>query len=207
MDVLGESRRLSERLSRGHFGRISSFHVTTLVAACALVAPIASAQPRSPGIGGIVYGDGMGVGVSAPSGWVFDAESGVAQGLHAVMYPQGSKWADAIEVMYANVAAVEPGSTLQHFIDGDVASFREKAPGLVVESRDPLRITGGKAAQVRYFSGDAWGNFEAIAYAMQGSNVAIYVLSCRKREGFARSLPAFKEMVEGSFLVNMAFGK
>jgi len=170
-----------------------------------LVSALAVAQAQTPAGGGIVYGDELGVGVSAPSGWVFDSKSGVSQGLHAVMYPVGSSWSDATEVMYVSIAKLDEGATLEAFIDGDIARFREQSASLLVKVPDPIEISGGRSAQVRHFSGDAWGNHESIAYATHGSSVAIYVLSCRTLEGFNRSLPAFNQMVSKSFLATMSF--
>lgn len=170
-----------------------------------VISAIAAAQFQIPEGGGIVYGDEIGVVVSAPSGWVFDAESGVSQDLHAVMYPVGSSWANATEVMYVSIAKLDTGASLQDFIDGDIARFRERSPSLAVEASAPLELSGGKSAQVRYFSGDSWGNLESIAYATKGSSVAIYVLSCRTKEGFDRSLPAFNEVVSRSLLASMVF--
>ena len=160
---------------------------------------------KVPEGGGIVYGDELGVGVAAPAGWVFDAESGVNQGLHAVMYPLGSSWSDAKEIMYVNVGRMEAGQTLDSFIAADIARFRAQAPDLVVKTADSIEVRSGPRAEVRLYSGDAWGNSEAVAYAALGSSVAIYVLSCRTSDGFSRSLPAFKEMIARSFLAAMVF--
>jgi len=164
-------------------------------------------QCKTPEGAGIVYGSELGVGIGAPKGWIFDSESAVSQGLYAVMYPEGSSWADAREVMYVNVARLDEGQTVESFISEDVASFREKAPDLVVKVAEPIAIASGANAEVRHFSGDSWGNHEAVAYIASGSSVAIYVLSCRSKGGFEKSLPAFQEMVGNSFLAAMAFEK
>jgi hypothetical protein len=173
----------------------------------ALAQDVSPSQFKVPEGGGIVYGDELGVAAGAPRGWVFDAESGVSQGLHAVMYPQGSTWAKATEVMYVNIARLAPGDTVSEFIAGDVASFKKKSPKLAVELGEPVQMVGGTKAEVRVYSSDAWGNHEAVAYVTQGTSVAIFVLSCRTVDGFTKSLPAFREMVANSFLAKMVFGK
>ena len=172
-----------------------------------LAADAPTPQFKVPDGGGIVYGDELGVGISAPKGWVFDSQSGVAQGMHAVMYPEGRSWAEASEVMYVNVSRAESGQTLASFISSDVARFKENTPKLAVETGDPIEIRGGTKAEVRLYTGDAWGNHEAVAYVAHGSSVAIYVLSCRNKEGFLKSRPAFRQMVANSFLVNMVLKK
>lgn len=167
----------------------------------------APGQIQAPEGGGIVYGDELGVGISAPAGWVFDSASGVSQGLHAVMYPTGSSWSEAAEVMYVEVSDLPDSLTFRDFIEDDISSFKEHSPNLVVEISESLLTSDGKPAQVRFLSGDAWGNFEAIAYVMEGTGVAVYVLSCRNKEGFDKSLPAFKEMISESFLATMVIEK
>ena len=177
--------------------------VQFFVLALALMASIAYSQ--IPEGGGIVYGDELGVGVAAPAGWVFDSASGANQGLHAVMYPEGSTWSDATEVMYVNVARLDDDQSLEGFIDQAIAGLRNQSPELSVEAIDPIKMPAGEVAQVRLYSGDRWGNSEAVAYAEKDGSVAIYVLSCRTQSGFEKSLPEFKEMVGSSFLARMRF--
>jgi len=160
---------------------------------------------QAPEGGGIVYGARLGVGVGAPAGWVFDSQSGVNQGLHTVMYPEGSSWSDATEVMYVNIATMDDGQTIEEFIQDAIVRLKQQSPNLKVEPGSPITVTGGDVAQVRLYSGDKWGNREAVAYVQKDGSVAIYVLSCRSEAGFSESLPAFREMVESSFLARMEF--
>jgi hypothetical protein len=162
---------------------------------------------QSPEGGGIVYGDEIGVGVSAPPGWVFDSTSGTPQGLHGVMYPEGSSWADATEVMYVNLASMGEGQELDGFVREAIARNRERSPNLQVIEAEPIEIEGGGTAVVRHYFGDKWGNWEAVAYAAKGRSVAIYVLSCRTRPGFQGSLDDFRSMVGGSFFTEVKAGE
>jgi len=103
---------------------------------------------------------------------------------------------------------VERGSgTLQDFIAGDIAGFKERSPSLVVESPQPLQLASGRPVELRFLPGDAFGNHEAIAYLVQDTSVAVYVLSCRGEDGFVKSLPAFKEMASKSFVARTVFEK
>jgi hypothetical protein len=160
-----------------------------------------------PAGGGIVYGREIGIGVSAPNGWIFDNKSGVSQGLHAVIYPEGSSWASSSQMMYVNISKMEPGETLENFIQGDIDRFVKNSPNLKVEKMNSLTIQGGIKAEVRQFTGDKWGNHERIAYAQKGSSVAMYVLSSKTKDGYEKSINAFEEMVTRSFQVNMKFGE
>jgi hypothetical protein len=160
-----------------------------------------------PAGGGIVYGSEIGIGVSAPNGWIFDNKSGVRQGLHAVIYPEGSSWANSNQMMYVNIGKMEPGEALENFIQGDIDRFVKNSPNLKVEKMNSLTIQGGIKAEVRQFTGDKWGNYERIAYAQKGSSVAMYVLSSKSKNGYEKSISAFEEMVTKSFLTIINFGK
>lgn len=174
---------------------------------CWLLLGMAATVPASAADGGgIVYGHGVSVGIAAPNGWVFDSQSGVAQGLHAVIYPAGSSWSAAPAVMYVNLAPLGSGETLDSFIAGDMASFKARAAALTVATAAPIALKDGKLAQVRHFAGGASAPVEAIAYTSLGSTVVIYVLSCRDQEAFVRSRPAFDALVSDSFLARMAPG-
>ena len=176
-------------------------NATILLAAAVLLA--SSATAGQVGGGGIVYGSELGASVTAPDGWVFDNESGVDQGLHAVMYPVGSTWANSKAVIYVNFSQLEPQQTLEGFIAVDIAEYRKRAPKLSVESVDPIMLVGGAKAVVRQFKGDDWGNHEAVAYASLDSGIAMYVLTCRDEDSFRKSLSAFKDVVAGSALMHV----
>jgi hypothetical protein len=154
-------------------------------------------QPTEQG-GGIVYADDLGIAVSAPKGWLFDSQSGLKQKLNCVMYPVGKTWSSADEVMYVNFSKLKDGQSLEAFIEADIAPFKEKSPGLKVEKEKALKLKSGQEVQVRLFSGDQYGNYEAIAYVEAFGSVGMFVLSCRSKEGFDRRFLAFKEVVAKS---------
>lgn len=156
--------------------------------------------------GGIVYSSEIGAMVSAPKGWIFDSKSGSAQGLLAVMYPSGSTWANANEMMYVNIVESRD-DTLDLFIAGDIEHFKETSPGITVEKAAPISMLDGAVAEVRLFSGDKWGNLECIAYASKGKSVVIYVLSSRSKEGMMKYLDAFRSLVPQSNLMNVTINK
>jgi len=163
-------------------------------------------QPTEQG-GGIVYADDLGIAVLAPKGWLFDSQSGVKQKLNCVMYPVGKTWSSADEVMYVNFSKLKEGQSLEAFIEADIAFFKEKAAGLKVEKDNTIKLKSGQEAQVRLFSGDQYGNYEAIAYVEAFGNVGMFVLSSRTKEGFERSLPAFKEVVVTGYVARVVVEK
>ncbi len=177
-------------------------HLLAVLLLVFLWAPMVSAQDLEGG--GIVYGSEIGALVSAPKGWIFDSQSGVSQGLHAVMYPAGSAWANAKVMMYVSFAKNNDG-TLEAFITGDVEQFKKNSPNITAEKADPIAMKGSASAEVRLFSGDKWGNYECVAYVSKDKSVAIYVLSAKTKEDMLKNLDAFRTMVEKSALMAVKF--
>lgn len=164
-------------------------------------------EPRSrwQAPAGIPYDGDLGVFVTAPDGWVLDSQSGVSQGTHCVMYPKGSSWRNAPEVIYVNIERFGVGATLERLILKDIAKFEKKYPGIKVEELEPIDLWSGGKAVVRGFSGEAYPNFECVAYAPYGNGAATYVLTCRTREGLERTMPLFRKMVARSYPVKLNF--
>jgi len=175
----------------------------TLIAAQASATVVA--PPGVPQGSGVVYGDDVGVAVRSPGGWVLDGKSGAPRGLDAVMYPTGSTWENATEIMYVDVARLDAGQSVTGFIDNDLAKYRHDSPEIRSKTGDPVQMSRGGRAELRLYEGDRRGNSEAVAYLARGSHVVLYVLSCRSREGFERGLPVFRRMVTESIPVAMKF--
>jgi hypothetical protein len=144
---------------------------------------------------GLVYGDTHAFFVSAPSGWILDNRSGLANGVHAAFYPQGSNWRDSAAVMYANGVGRSPGESVDSFIADDVRTFQNRSPQIQVKEGSPIKTKHGRVAQVRYFTGDQWGNHEAVAYITENQAFIIIALTARSQEAYERSLAAFAELV------------
>jgi hypothetical protein len=156
---------------------------------------------------GIPYSKEIGALVHAPKGWIFDNQSGVSQGVHCVMYPRGTTWRTASEVIYVTIGELASGQALEGFVAADVEEFRKKSPGLEVVTLDPVGLASGQESLVRRFRGDPFGNHECIAYAQLGGSVAVFVLSCRTSEGYEKSVGPFRDMVAKAALVKMQSGK
>lgn len=154
---------------------------------------------------GIPYSGELGVMVAPPAGWVLDNKSGVSQGTHAVMYPQGSSWRSAPEVMYVNVDEFASGETFEQFVAADVNRFKKEFLGIKIEELDPIVLRSGGKALVRRYSGGAYPSFECVAYAHYGTGAATYVLTCRTQAGLERTVGLFRDMVARSYPVKMKF--
>lgn len=148
---------------------------------------------------GLVYGKGHAFWVSAPIGWILDNESGVKQGLHAVFYPKGSTWKDSSVVMYVNTVFRKPDDSLENFIKEDIETFKEKGSNNIkVITADNIKTNDGKDARVRVFTGDKWGNYEAVAFIPENKIFVMIVLTSRVESGFQKSLESFRSLV-GSY--------
>lgn len=174
--------------------------VRLIVAAlCWCVSPAArSEQPSSPNeaSSGLVYGKDHAFWVSAPKGWVLDNRSGAPQGLHAVFYRLGSSWSDATTVMYVNTGRLAKGESLESFIAGDLARFREQSPNVKMTKESSLSTSDKRTADVRRFSGDQWGNDEAVAYIQEDAVVVMIVLTARNRPDFEGARLSLAELVK-----------
>jgi hypothetical protein len=171
----------------------------------------ALAQKPEEGIGsGIIYGTNPAYSLSAPKGWVMDNQAGVSQSIFAVFYPHGASWGDGSVVMYTNVIQKrDDKQTLAEVIAAEQADTKQHSPGLKITDAPALPTRKDNTATVKYLTGDADGNFEAIAYINEPKLVVLLVLSARNKTDFDKSLPAFAELVKSYFFIsdNVVIGK
>jgi hypothetical protein len=160
-------------------------------------------KPNPDANSGMVYGDNHAFILTAPKGWILDNESGRGQGLHAVFYPEGSSWQKGDVVMYAGVQMKkDTKESLDRVIERDIAEHKKRSEQLRVEDGEPIPVkTKEKTATIKYFSGDAWGNSEAVGYIDESKVVVVIVLTSRTRKEFDAALPAFSELVRSYFFV------
>jgi hypothetical protein len=147
---------------------------------------------------GIIYGKNHAFSLTAPEGWILDNHSGAPQGLHAVFYEVGQTWKGAATVMYANTASLElpEHNSLAQLINYDVENFKKNYSGIVITDAPDIAIKDNVIAKVKHMSGDAFGNYEAIAYIDAGKTGIMIVFSSRTKETFDAALPAFDELVK-----------
>ncbi len=141
--------------------------------------------------------------LTAPQGWVFDAEAARNQGLPAVLYPEGDSWRESVAVMYPNTVHRRDGEGVERLIARDIQTFREHGPALRVEIAEPETTRDGKPALVRLFSGGEHGNFEAVGYVEEARAHTLLVLTSRTQAAFQDALPAFRALLRSYFLVSV----
>jgi hypothetical protein len=150
----------------------------------------------------LVYGDNHTFFVAAPPGWVLDNHSGLVDGVDTVLYPRGSSWKDSAAVMYAHVTTRAPGDTLDSFIADDISAFRGPSSKLQIKDGSSIATEHGRFAVVRYFSGDSFGNREAVAYLAEKKVIVAIALTARTQGAFERSLPAFDQLVQSYHFIS-----
>jgi len=153
---------------------------------------------------GIIYGKNHAFGLTAPEGWILDNQSGVKYGIHAVFYRKGETWVNAETVMYANTASFEFNdvNTLEKLIEYDINNFKMNYRNVKSSKGKDINLKGGKIAKVRYFTGDKFGNFEAIAYIEEEKIGVMIVMSSKTKTGFDNSLTAFEKLVKSYFFIS-----
>ncbi len=146
---------------------------------------------------GIVYGKDHAFSLTAPDDWVLDNNAGRSMGLHAVFYREESSWKNATAVMYANTAhkSVEGNETLKNLIKTDISRFKKNSPGIKIIDAGEVKADG-KRAVVRKFTGDKWGNYEAVAYIDESKVIVMLVITSRSKKDFQDFYPSFIELIK-----------
>jgi hypothetical protein len=144
----------------------------------------------------LIFGDRHALTIKAPDQWTLDTKSGQRQGLQAVFYPQGERWAKSPAVMYCQVVGRGKDiRDLRGMLEFDQSRFRNSSPTAIIEEQPALKAGEKKQAVVRHFAGGAKGTIERVAYIEERTVIVMVILSCRTDEAYQRSLPAFGQLV------------
>ena len=151
---------------------------------------------RPPGKAALIFGNNHALTLRAPDAWVLDTRSGKAQGLQAVFYPQGERWANSPAVMYSLVVGREGDiKGVGDMIEYDQARFRNSSPTAVVLEGAAIPLRAGRNIPTRQFTGGPKGTLEKVAYIEEGKVIVMIILSCRTPEAFEKSATAFRQLV------------
>lgn len=156
-------------------------------------------QQDSPAHSAIILFDGFSFALTVPRGWFIDAEGGAADGLAAVIYPEGSSWSKARTVMYVNVVRKEVGETVTDVVRDDIRRFRDGDNRVRVKDGPPINTGPLRSAVVKQFYGVAPKRYEAVAYVDSGRRVAVLVLSAKTRREFQDAMAGFESVVASYF--------
>jgi hypothetical protein len=147
---------------------------------------------------GIVYGSDHAFSLTAPKGWMLDNESAVQQGVHAVFYPKGSTWKDGAIVAYAQSRPrTDKIATADDVAKVVVEDFHANgSPKYTAKRVKTIKTDAGQEVVIYHFTGDEWGNSEAVAYYVEKKTINFVVLTSRNPKLFADSLASFDALAK-----------
>lgn len=146
---------------------------------------------------GIIHGSNHAYSLTAPAGWLLDTQVGVSQGIHAAFYPKGSSWEKGDAVMYSR-ARTKGGNvnTIDEMVKDTIGEFHNNGSlKYIGKEASAILASNKRSARVFYYSGDKWGNYEAVAYFDEKKTINFIVLNSRTLKDFKNSLPAFEPLV------------
>ncbi len=145
---------------------------------------------------GVLFGSDHTFAFTAIEGWVLDNQSGVNQGLHMTFYPKDQTWRDSPVIMYGRSVPLSHVENIKKQVENTVSNFISKGnPNYKSEEKDIISVSGEKQAKVYHFSGDQWGNHEAVAYVKEIDTINYIVFNSRSKKYFDEYLPSFYKIV------------
>lgn len=146
---------------------------------------------------GMLFGKDHAFYMTAPNGWVLDNKSGVNQGIHKVFIPQGFTLQNSPVFAYGRSAALD-GSirTIEDLVKSIVHQFKDDGSiNITARKEKTIPLPGGKAAEVYFYSGDRWGNYEAVGYVLERKTINFLVFSSRGEKAFVDNIGKFYEIL------------
>ena len=109
----------------------------------------------------------------------FESDHTHETGLHAVFYPVGETWADSPVIMYAKaVGKSDSDATVKAFVEATIKDFKDAGSIKVkAEKKDSIKIDEDRAAEIWFYTGDQWGNYEAAAYIDEESTINFFIMT------------------------------
>jgi tetratricopeptide (TPR) repeat protein len=161
--------------------------------ALATPSPFMLAEETFPS--GTVYGPKAAFKIDAPEGWVLDNKSGVEQGFHCVLYPQGSSWSDAKTAMYAKIASTQ-FEDVNEFVAWAIKGMEN------VHGKPKEKIASGKTKDGHdYFINEypatkTYSQWERVGYVQLPRAVAFIVLTSRDRANYQKDSGALQQVLK-----------
>jgi hypothetical protein len=145
----------------------------------------------------VVRGKDFAFEIKAPRRWVLDNEAAKDQGLNLVFYPTGTDWEDSKAVLYIRVRSNEPAiRNIEDQVNDTLSNLRNSgSPNATAKYLKTVTTQDASKAQIYYFTGDKFGNFEATAYIQAKGSIHFITLSARDQDSFRQALPAFHSIV------------
>jgi len=145
----------------------------------------------------VVRGKDYAFEIKAPRSWVLDNDAARDQGINLVFYPTGTNWETSKAVIYVRVRTNGPAlRNIADQVNDTMRNLRETgSPNVTVKHVKTLTTQDASKAEVYYFAGDKFGNFEATAYIQARGSIHFITLSARDQDSFRQATPAFDALV------------
>ena len=164
------------------------------------ISSISTLLGTEPSPAGSVHGPKAGFNITAPDGWVIDAEAGKEQDFPCVLYPKGSSWSDAKTVMYAKLAAPQ-FEGVNTFVQWAIKNMEK------IHGRPKEKIASGKTKDGHdYFINEypatkTYSQWERVGYVQLPEGVAFIVLSSCDQASYGKDSGALEKVLKT--LVNL----
>jgi hypothetical protein len=151
----------------------------------------------TPGGTGMLFGSNHSFNFTAPKGWVLDNESGVNQGVYMIFYPEGQTWATSPIFSYGrSVTKDDQTQNVADQVRFNVENFMANGnPSYIANRQSPFKLPDGTIADIYFYEGDQWGNYEAVGYFDEKETINFLVFNAKNQELFEKNLPKFYEIL------------
>jgi hypothetical protein len=154
----------------------------------------------------ILYYGNKAISLKAPDGWVLDCESGLENGINAVLYKYEKTWQNAKTVMYVNFASfdIENQRNLNDLISYDSSTFKENYEGIKIDTKEKIELGQFKGI-IKYFGGGTYKSFEYLAYLDLKEFAIMTVISSKSKSDLDANYLDFIKLLESITLIPLEF--
>jgi hypothetical protein len=144
-----------------------------------------------------VHGKGYAFEIKAPRSWVLDDGVAKSQGINLVLYPTGTDWDTSKAVIYVRVRTTGPNiRNISDQVADTIRNLHQSgSPNARAKHMKTLTTQDASKAEVYYYTGDQFGNFDAAAYIQAKGSIHFITLSARDQDSFKQAIPAFDAVV------------
>jgi hypothetical protein len=186
------ARLVKRRLRRRRGSRKTGGRILALVL---FLATFPTHAEITEGGSGVLFGSDHAFAVTAKAGWVLDNQSGVGQGLHMLFYPKDQHWPNSPVIIYGRSIATSEAPDVGTLVANTISEFHaDGSPDYSGARQAPLVLQNGQEAELYFYAGDQWGNYEAAIYFQEADTINYLVLTSRSKESFDKYYQDFREI-------------
>lgn len=146
---------------------------------------------------GMLFGKDHSFYMTAPQGWVLDNKSGVKQGVHMVFYPRGFTYQNSPVIAYGQSSPLTDSiRTIEDWVKSTIQDFKDNgSTNCTGRKEKTIQLPGGMTAEIYFYSGDRWGNYEAAGYILEKKTINFLVFNSRYKKAFDDNIAKFYEIL------------